>query len=129
LADVAAKEFDHEFAGKLIITRANREELDRFCAGALPSGRKIACAAVPAPGATECRIYIGDDAVLAGAGSSFEETVRHERGHCNGWSEAHERARSMREVLASEGKPVPTLKVCTLMVFGVPTFIPVLCVS
>jgi hypothetical protein len=35
----------------------------------------------------------------------------------------------MREVLASEGKPVPTLKVCTLMVFGVPTFIPVLCVS
>jgi hypothetical protein len=58
LADVAAKEFDHEFAGKLIITRANREELDRLCAGALPSGRKIACAAVPAPGATECRIRL-----------------------------------------------------------------------
>jgi hypothetical protein len=60
-------------------------------------------ACVPAPPKNgECIIYLADD--LEAIGLTREMVLRHEMGHCNGWSGAHERQRSVREAAEADAK-------------------------
>ena len=57
----------------------------------------VGCAIRVADGA-ECLIVVGDDNILSGVGVYDSKIVlRHELGHCNGWSGDHAGARPLAE--------------------------------
>jgi hypothetical protein len=82
-------EYDHPYAGALAITRFHTmADVRMVC----PNTPGIACALV---GADHCLVYILDDWVLRAAGYSYEQALRHEIGHCNGWSGDHPSGRHL----------------------------------
>ena len=82
-------EFDHPYAGQLNVTKWNDYSLIRFICKYTPTS--IACSyrtyntATGAP--ISCLIMLGPKA------HDDERALRHEMGHCNGWSGKHEGAR------------------------------------
>src|SRR3989442_7646776 len=82
-------EFDKPYTGKLIIRRfETEEEIERICKGSA----KYACAARVADGSA-CYLFVGNDNVLKRNHVPYEFMLRHELGHCNGWTKDHERKR------------------------------------
>jgi hypothetical protein len=70
-------EFDHEYAGTMVITRVDAEGIKTNC----PSGKtKIGCALGYG---TSCYVFIATDDILGLL--PYELIYRHERAHCNGW--------------------------------------------
>jgi hypothetical protein len=79
-------EFDKPFDGELIIERLSREEIQKVC----PPGM-LACAwTTPNNKDVPCIVMIPDDDFLKKRGGmQYEEILRHEIGHCNGWPADH----------------------------------------
>jgi len=48
-------------------------------------------------------VHIGERRLLALQSSSFENILRHEIGHCNGWPGDHRGARTWREAERDKG--------------------------
>jgi hypothetical protein len=81
-------EFDHPYTGnKLVtITRVNDSvALRAACLGAITS---TACAHISA---SSCEIFIVADEILEPLGLTYDTSLRHEIGHCNGWPADHPR--------------------------------------
>jgi hypothetical protein len=83
-------EFDHPYEGKLTILREdNYNFLRHVCRDATPNA--IACNYRTFDSVTgqniSCLIMLGPDV------HENEQVLKHEMGHCNGWSNDHERAR------------------------------------
>ena len=82
-------EFDHAYTGQVIVTKWNDYSLIRFICKDTPSA--IACSyrtyntVTGAP--ISCLVMLGPKA------HDDERALRHEIGHCNGWSDKHEGAR------------------------------------
>jgi len=94
---IAPAEYDRAYkGGKLtIVTVATRAELLAACPS-LTSPTLLACSRHhPGYGGADayCRITILQDSVLKARGYSRELVLRHEYGHCNGWSADHPGAR------------------------------------
>jgi hypothetical protein len=81
-------EFDHEYKGQLIITKWNDYSMIRLICKDNPTA--IACSYRTydsvSGAAISCLIMLGPGA------HDNERTLRHEVGHCNGWSNKHEGA-------------------------------------
>lgn len=87
--------YDHPFAGALTVTVAKDQDWVRImCPGSkfLPTIGALGCAHRH-PTGRECLIILAPDADIVAAGFTTEIVKRHEIGHCNGWSAAHEDAR------------------------------------
>jgi hypothetical protein len=83
-------EYDKPFEGKLIVTEVpNKEEVRIECG--LPEP-KLACA-FPRPHKNECEIIVAPEEHILRDGYLPAIVMRHEIGHCNGWSEKHEHSR------------------------------------
>ena len=79
-------EYDKPFTGSLIIRRLEAEEdIERVCKGS----SKVACAARVADGSA-CHLFIANDNVLRSHHVPWAFVLRHELGHCNGWTIKHE---------------------------------------
>jgi hypothetical protein len=82
-------EFDRDYKGQLVVTKFNDYSLIRMICKDTPNA--IACSyrtykvATGAP--ISCLIMLGPKA------HDDERALRHEIGHCNGWSDKHEGAR------------------------------------
>jgi hypothetical protein len=74
-------EFDNPYDGDLTIQRLSWEEIRKNC----PPGTH-ACAYV---WPKACIVMIPEDDFLKRRGRQFEEILRHEIGHCNGWPGDH----------------------------------------
>jgi alpha-D-ribose 1-methylphosphonate 5-triphosphate synthase subunit PhnI len=69
--------FDHPFAGEMTIVEVEPEDIWEYCS------KGVACAVEVTP--TECRVIFNK------AYAKWKSAImRHETGHCNGWSGAHE---------------------------------------
>ncbi len=85
------EQYDHPYTGKL---ETFYDQSDAVRATVCPRavyGTPIACALRNGPGG--CIIVLGPDEVLRARGWSVETVIRHETGHCNGWSADHRNAR------------------------------------
>jgi hypothetical protein len=82
-------EFDREYKGQLVVTKFNDYSLIRMICKDVPTA--IACSYRTYKTTTgepiSCLILLGPKA------HDDERALRHEIGHCNGWSNNHERAR------------------------------------
>ena len=80
------KRFDHEYRGAplMIIRLDTSEQIRRVCIADWKPGHDVACAIPGWHGG--CMIAILEDDVLIARGFSPEHVMRHEIGHCNGWS-------------------------------------------
>jgi hypothetical protein len=77
-------EYDHDYAGDLLVVRASDAEVRRLCYPNIKPGQAaIGCAFMDAP--KKCRILIVTDDVLKRTGYDYDIVLRHEVGHCNGW--------------------------------------------
>jgi hypothetical protein len=85
-------EYDHPYTGRsLEIQRTTPAEIVIQCpATARSSVGALACAF---PLTDSCTVVMVDDDLLRKAGFTPELVLRHELGHCNGWSGDHEGAR------------------------------------
>jgi len=94
-------QYDHPYAGELIINRVGPEVgVALSCPTAnFVTGRAIACnLRTIGPGPKErCEIFIAADSVIASVGLTFDLVLRHEIGHCNGWPGDHPYARYISE--------------------------------
>src|SRR5262249_33665765 len=86
-ADLPPEEFDHPYKGKLTIMRLPLKDVRLRCANAITvmPGPVLACARVSADG-SDCTIFLPSDDVIRASGKIPDEVLRHERGHCNGWT-------------------------------------------
>ena len=83
------KEFDHPYAGTLIITPAvNIEEVHRYC---LPTPAALGCARI---GRDTCEVIVAPEIQLKAFGWTTADVIRHETAHCNGWPGDHRGRRS-----------------------------------
>jgi hypothetical protein len=82
-------EYDHPYAGKLTVLKEDTYNFIRHvCRDTV---RAIACSYRTYDSATGANISC---LIMLGPGTwSDERVLRHEIGHCNGWSNNHERAR------------------------------------
>jgi len=112
-------EYDKAFTGKLIIRRLQtEEEIEKVCKG----DSKVACTARVADGIV-CLLFIGNDDVLKRNHVPYEFMLRHELGHCNGWTKDHERK---RKIVYDEGYGKATLPKDTV---SLPAYPPIVCVT
>jgi hypothetical protein len=83
------KEFDHPFAGELIVfTARDQDEVRAMCPRTqFPPLGALGCAPNIGPG--RCRIVLAPDADIIKAGHPPELVKRHEIAHCNGWPADH----------------------------------------
>ena len=82
-------EFDHDYKGQLVVTKWNDYSLIQLICKDTPNA--VACSYQthdPVSGRLiSCLIMLGPIA------HNDERVMQHEMGHCNGWSNNHERAR------------------------------------
>lgn len=112
-------EFDKPFTATLIIRRIDTEEsLHAACEGV----SKIACAGLTANGQT-CYLYIANDDILRKYHMIYVMSLRHELGHCNGWTAQHENKRIVRvdSVTTTPALPKDT--------WSLPAYPPVVCIT
>jgi len=89
-------EFDYPYKGELTVTRDSDEfPTLRQCR---PPGMILGCARVTIPfeggPSRTCSIWIAPDSFLEIFGTNYEEMLRHELAHCNGWPSYHPGARA-----------------------------------
>jgi hypothetical protein len=77
-------EFDRPYTGKITVETVTKEQLRAQCAAA--SQWSLGCS-FPIPG--RCRIILVDEASINAVGWTVEAMLRHERAHCNGWTQDH----------------------------------------
>ena len=86
-------EFDHVYEGDLTIVMVKTvEELLILCN--IESQITLACS-IRAYDGKSCLIMMVDDEVMRRRGWTTGLLLRHEMGHCNGWTQAHEGQRSV----------------------------------
>ena len=101
--------YDKPYTGKLIIRRLEtEEEIVTICPKA---NTKTACA-MHSVDLSVCYLFIANDKVPKKYDTSYAFALRHELGHCNGWSAEHE---NKRKVLTDSVKTMPTLPEDTLV--------------
>jgi hypothetical protein len=84
-------QYDVAYVGKLEILRyVSIEELRTVCWTRDHESRAVACAERKDH---SCTIHLGANEILIATGHTFASIMRHELGHCNGWSGNHEQAR------------------------------------
>jgi len=111
-------EYDKPFTGKLIIRRfETEEEIAQICKGT----SRVACTARSIDHKT-CYLFIANDDVIRRNRGSYAFTVRHELGHCNGWTQNHEGKR--QAPINSVGMPTLPKDVEIL-----PSYPPIVCVT
>jgi hypothetical protein len=111
-------EYDKPFTGTVIIRRLEtEEEIERHCKGS----SKLACAGHTADGKT-CYLTIVNDNVLRSHHIPWAFVLRHEIGHCNGWTQKHENKRKVQMIDVG----MPTL---TKDLWVLPAYPPVVCVT
>ena len=101
-------EYDHPYAGEIIINRVGPEvgvALSCPTAG-FPAGRAIACNQRRLGPKERCEIFIASDSIIASVGLTYEIVLRHEIGHCNGWSGDHQGARYITEADIPAIRPI-----------------------
>jgi hypothetical protein len=116
-------EYDKPYTGKLTIRRLATEE--GVFATCLKAGeKKFACAAQPADNShSYCNIYIANDNILKKFHYHYAFVLRHELGHCNGWSGDH---KGGRKVFVNSVTTVPSLPADAQIL---PTYPPLVCVT
>jgi hypothetical protein len=77
-------EFDRPYTGKITVETVTKDQLLAQCAAA--TQRSLGCS-FPIPG--RCRIILVDEASIKAVGWTVEAMLRHERAHCNGWTQDH----------------------------------------
>jgi hypothetical protein len=83
-------QYDVAYVGKLEILRyIYIEELRAICDARDHESRVVACAERKDH---SCTIHLGPYEKLIATGHTFASIMRHELGHCNGWSAQHEQA-------------------------------------
>ena len=86
--------YDRPFAGELIVQQMkSQDEVRAACPGTtFPAIGAFGCAHLQ-PGGRVCRVILAPNVDIIAAGYTTGIVLRHEVGHCNGWSNKHERAR------------------------------------
>jgi len=86
-------EYDKPYTGELIIKQvATEQDVRDACPGAAaafdrnPQSHATAC---NYNYGTRCEIIIVSDKVFKALGLTYAASLRHELGHCNGWSKDH----------------------------------------
>jgi hypothetical protein len=109
-------EYDVPYTGELTIWITDKKDIREHCARAIATGQPwagIACAAWRKD-KSRCIIYIVKDDVVRAAGYHPNVVLRHEMGHCNGWSGSdHAGGRKIR---ADAPVPMPELPKTTLTI-------------
>jgi hypothetical protein len=81
-------QFDHPFAGKLVVTDGLFQDELRVICG-LPNAKVVlGCAHIPRTHGLDgqtCHIFLATPDIVARAGQTRDQLFRHERGHCLGW--------------------------------------------
>ncbi len=87
-------EFDKPYGGTtLIVTASSKEHLRLLCNQTEEQNKLgLACALLNKT-TNVCRIILAPEAEIIDAGYTLKLTIRHERGHCHGWSGKHEGSR------------------------------------
>lgn len=80
--------FDRPYLGTLTIWIADKKTVREHCYNMSPNWSGLACAK-GLKDKSRCIIYIVKDEVLTAAGYHPSVAMRHELGHCNGWSGDH----------------------------------------
>src|SRR5262245_11782590 len=78
----------HPYNGKLTIRRITVKEAGKLCAHQLrPDDRGLGCTTPPTDLSNGCEVRIVTDAELKehGRGLTYDDVLRHEVAHCNGW--------------------------------------------
>jgi len=84
------KEFDHEYDGELTIKYLIPQDIRRLCNPALKTKGQNALACTRADFAPKrCTIYMMTAQELERLGWTYDIVLRHETGHCNGWSHSY----------------------------------------
>lgn len=76
--------YDQPYKGRLTTEIVTPEQLRTRCYNA--TLRSLGCAF---PGSNNCHIIMLDEARINAAGWTVELMLRHERAHCNGWTQDH----------------------------------------
>ena len=88
---IPPEEFDHPYKGELKIFRSSsQDEIKSKCPASI-FPYHLGCGGRRASG--ECHILMADDDTIKKYGWTPEIVLRHEIGHCNGWSVDHKGAR------------------------------------
>jgi len=90
----APVEYDHAYHGHLKVRYLSADEMKKACP---PNhlGQRLACAYPNYPKQGSCMVFMGPAEEIEAAGYSDSLAMRHEIGHCNGWSAKHERMRDL----------------------------------
>lgn len=89
--------YDRPFAGKLtVFTAKDQAQVRTMCPNTkFPPIGALGCALFG--DGKHCTVVLAPDADIVAAGFTTEIAKRHEIGHCNGWSAAHEGSRAYEE--------------------------------
>jgi hypothetical protein len=87
-------EYDFPYEGKLLIVRSEADLPDFHMCPKPEPGRYILGCAIRYRNADgslmkKCDIYIAPESLIGKYGLSFEDALRHEMAHCNGWPGHH----------------------------------------
>jgi hypothetical protein len=88
--------YDHPYAGELHVVTEIPPALIRFVCGA-GFDPPLACAARNTPARGHCTVWFAQAKYLASFDTRFDQTWRHEIGHCNGWGADHAAPRGIEE--------------------------------
>jgi hypothetical protein len=82
------KEFDHKYDGKLTVEYYSPEDIYLRCRNAIRQrpGRPLACTYRNHAGPDTCLILMVTRDDLEKYGWSYDIVLRHELGHCQGWT-------------------------------------------
>ena len=78
-------EYDKPYPGKITIETVTSAQLQARCAAA--SQWSLGCSFPK--GTNSCHILLVDEASMKAVGWTLEVMLRHERAHCNGWTQDH----------------------------------------
>jgi hypothetical protein len=79
-------EFDHPYDGNVIISAENTPETILTACGFPANDRRIILGcAIEIGKRNECNIYLVQRKWIEQSGDDYDEIIRHEIGHCNGW--------------------------------------------
>jgi|SRR5262245_30346840 hypothetical protein len=88
------KEYDRPYKGELELIRArDQAEVRARCDQRINFGKHAIACASAWPRLNQCRIIMLSDEDIVALGYDPVVVMRHEIGHCNGWSSLHTGAR------------------------------------
>ena len=83
-------EFDHEYPGKIELTRVDEEGIKTSCKIDQSGGANTKTACSRRWVNNFCEMWVAYDDILNRYRLSYDAVFRHERAHCNGWHHANE---------------------------------------